>query len=184
MAIPKRAPSLDEFLKWPEQKPALEYEHGVVSQKVAPNFHHSALQYEFAELINRFARPRRLARAFPELRTTFAGFSRVPDVAVYAWTRIPRDSTGKIILDSFIPPDLAIEIASPGQRINSLVRRCRSFIDNGVQLALLVDPRNESVIVVRPDSVSDPLRGEQQIDLGEVLPGFELTVAELFAALQ
>jgi Uma2 family endonuclease len=184
MAIPKRALSLEEFLKWPEQKPALEFEHGVVTQKVAPNLHHSALQGDIVELINRFARPRRLARAFPELRTTYSGFSRVPDVAVYAWERLPRDEAGRLVLDSFIPPDLAIEIASPGQRTNSLVQRCRSFIDNGVRLALLIDPRNESVILVRPDSVSDALRGEQRIDLGEVLPGFELTVSELFAALR
>jgi Uma2 family endonuclease len=183
MAIPKRAPSLEEFLKWPEQKPALEFEYGVVTQKVAPNLHHSALQGEMVELINRFARPRRLARAFPELRTTFAEFSRVPDVAVYTWARLPRDETGRLVLDSFIPPDLAIEIASPGQRTSSLVRRCQSFVENGVRLALLVDPRDESVIVVRPDSVSNALRGEQRIDLGEVLPGFALTVAELFEAL-
>lgn len=83
MAISQKGLTLDEFLAWPEAKPALELIEGVAAQKVSPNLHHGALQYEAAELFNRFGRPRKLARAFPELRTSFAGSSPVLDVSVY-----------------------------------------------------------------------------------------------------
>src|SRR6059058_4131031 len=96
MVIAQRGISLEEFLKLPERKPALEYAEGEVTQKVSPRAHHSALQGELVERINGFARPRRIARAFPELRTSFAGFSRVPDVAVFRWQRIQRDATGRL----------------------------------------------------------------------------------------
>src|SRR2546427_470977 len=88
--------TLEEFLKLPEEEPALEYEDGEVTQKVSPQGRHSVLQGELVQRVNAFGRPRKLARAFPELRTTFAGRSRVPDVSVYLWERIPTTSEGRI----------------------------------------------------------------------------------------
>jgi Uma2 family endonuclease len=75
--------TLAEFLALPERKPALEYEDGVVTQKVSPKGRHSVLQLAAANQINEQTVPSRLARAFPELRATFSTLSRVPDVAVY-----------------------------------------------------------------------------------------------------
>jgi hypothetical protein len=124
--------SLEEFLRLPERKPALEYEHGVVTRKVSPKGRHSKLQFWIADQINHQTEPGKIAFAFPELRATFATLSRVPDVAVFRWDRIPRDEQGRVADDFFDPPDVAIEILSPGQRINAQIRRCISFLDAGV----------------------------------------------------
>ena len=83
MAIAPPTLTIDEFLQLPEAEPALEFEEGRIIQKVSPKGQHSSLQSELVELFNRFARPRKLALAFPELRTSFAGRSYVPDIAVY-----------------------------------------------------------------------------------------------------
>ncbi len=184
MAVLQQGLSLEEFLKLPEEKPALEFEDGMVIQKVAPKSQHSVLQYEMAALINRFGRPQRLAYAFPELRATYGGRSYVPDVSVYRWERIPRDAAGEVHDDFRDPPDVVIEIVSPGQSVNSLVRRCLWYVRNGVQLALLVDPHDRSVVVFRPDSRASALRGEDRIDFGDVLPGVEIVVGELFESLK
>jgi hypothetical protein len=69
-------------------------------------------------VLNAYAEPRRLALALPETRTTFAGASLVPDLAVYRWERIPRTAEGMLADDSFVPP----EIASPGQARSVLAR--------------------------------------------------------------
>ncbi len=184
MAIARQALTLEEFLKRSERKPALEYVNGVVTQKVAPKGQHSRLQFKLAEFFNRFAEPRRLAAAFPELRTTFAGASPVPDVAVYRWERIPRDASGKIANDFFEPPDIAIEIVSPRQRVSRFVDRCRWYVANRVPLALVVYPQHESVILFRPGQRERTLRGADQIDFGDVVPGLQLTVQELFDSLK
>src|SRR3712207_5956329 len=126
MALPETRMTLAEFLALPEEEPALEFEDGEVTQKVAPKGRHSALQDALTTFINRSIRPRKLGRAFPELRTTFAGRSRVPDVAVYAWDRIPRSEAGEVADDFLEPPDIAIEIVSPGQSTNRLIRRLLS----------------------------------------------------------
>lgn len=183
MAVAPRSLTLEEFLALPEEEPSLEFADGAVTQKVSPKGHHSALQAELIDRLNRSGRPRKLARAFPELRTTFGRASRVPDIAVYRWERIPRDEKGRIANDFFEPPDLAVEIVSPEQSVNALVRRCLWFVANGVQVALLVDPADESVLAFRRDRQTEVWHGADRIELSEFLPDFELTVEQLFASL-
>ena len=183
MAITERRLTLEEFRQLPEEKPALEYLHGRVTQKVSPQGPHSRLQVKFGALINDFAEPRKLAMAFTELRTTFGGGSPVPDIAVYRWERVPLTPRGKVVNTFSEPPDIAIEIISPGQSIRELVDKCHWFVDHGARIALLVHPDREWVRRLEPDGPVRELRGEDRIDLDAVLPGFELTAEELFATL-
>jgi Uma2 family endonuclease len=183
-AIAHRRMTLEEFVRLREHEPALEFEDGEVSQKVSPKARHGALQREFVFLIEQQARPRRLAQVFPETRATFARRSYVPDVSVYRWERIPRTATGEIAEDFFLPPDIAVEIISPGQSITKLRERCRWYVANGVGIALLVVPRRRLVYRYHPHEGEQVLAGADRIDLGEVLPGVELTVEALFAALR
>jgi Uma2 family endonuclease len=178
-----RRMTLDEFLELPETQPALEYVGGVVRQKVAPQGQHVLLQSEFVHVVNALAKPPKLALALPELRTTFAGLSRVPDVAVYLWERIPRQPNGRVGNRFTEPPDIAIEIVSPDQTATDLISKCIWYVKNGVRIALLVDPGSDTVLRFRPDGLPDSLTGDDRIDLDEVLPGFELTVNQLFASL-
>lgn len=183
MAIAQERMTLEEFLKLPEEEPALEFEDGVVTQKVAPQGQHSALQPTLAGVINQFTVPKKLAFAFTELRTTFSGASLVPDIAVYRWERIPRGSDGRIA--NVIPgqPDIAIEIVSPSQSVTSLIRTCQRYLDRGVPIALILDADDESVILLK-DGLARVLHGDDRIDLSEVLPGFELTVRQVFSILR
>ena len=181
--VVRRRMSLDEFLALPEAEPALEYAGGVVTQKVAPQAQHVRLQLNFAMCVNAFAEPRKLASAFPELRTTYAGLSRVPDVAIYLWGRIPRLPSGRISNRLSEPPDVAVEIVSPGQSVTDQVSKCIWYVKNGVRIALIVDPDRDVVLRFRPDALPDVLSGDDRIDLDEVLPGFELTVDQLFGSL-
>lgn len=183
MTITQRRMTLEKFLTLPERKPALEFEDGVVTQKVSPMGPHSILQYRVAEFFNRSAEPRKLGFAFPELRTTFSEASRVPDVAFFVWDRIPRDARGRPVNDFFIQPDVAIEILSPGQTIAAQSRRCRRFVDEGVRVALLVNPRDDSIVEFRPGREAVTHRGDDEIDLSDVLPEFRFTVQALFDSI-
>ena len=184
MAIARRRLTLEEFLELPEEKPALEYHGGVVTRKMSPQSHHGGLQLQFGMIVERFAAPKKLARAYVETRVTFGGASFVPDVIVVRWERIPRDARGWPERRFLFAPDIAVEILSPGQSIRSQVERCRWYVENGVQIALFVNPDDESVRRFRPGEPERLLRGADRIDLGPVLPGFELTVQELFDSIR
>jgi Uma2 family endonuclease len=184
MAIARRRVTLEQFLALDEQEPALEYIHGVVTQKMSPKYRHRLLQLQLATLANLFAVPRRLARATPETRTTFAGASVVPDMVVFTWDRIPVDEHGEAPDDIFEPPDVAIEIASPGQSLRDLIDRCRWYVGNSVRVALLVDPSRRAVHVFRADGETGPLHGAERVEFGDMIPGLSFSVDELFSALR
>lgn len=187
MAIAQRRMTLEEFLKLPEEKPALEFVDGAVTQKVSPNAPHGRLQAKFAVLLDRSATPGRRAMVFTETRTSFrypsGARSLVPDISVYLWDRVPRTPRGRVANDLYVVPDIAIEIVSPGQTVKSQVEQCRWFIEQGASIGLVVNPRTDTITQLRPGTEPRLLRGADRIDPNPVLPGFELTVQELFEAL-
>jgi Uma2 family endonuclease len=110
--------------------------------------------------------------------------SRVPDIAVYRWDRIPRDDAGRVADDFFEPPDVAVEIRSPGQRISALLRRLHSFVKAGARAAVLLDPAHKVVTVVRPDGLVAELRAGDVLDLGDIITGLRLDVTAIFDELK
>lgn len=184
MAITEQRLTLDEFLQLPEEgETTLEYLDGEVTEKVSPKVYHGTLQSEFWGFLRDFAGPRKLGMAFTETRATFGGWSPVPDVIFYTWDRLERLPSGKLAPDFKTPPDLAIEIVSPEQSVNAQLRKCLWYVENGVRIVLLVDPKDESVVTFRAHTSPVVLHGADRIDLSEVLPGFELTVQQLFDSL-
>jgi Uma2 family endonuclease len=155
----------------------------VVTQKVAPRLEHSVLQVELVLQLDRQLRPDRHGRVFSELRTTFGGASHVPDVTVYRQSRIPREATGRLAKEVRLPPDLAIEVISPGQSLRTLSKQCQWYVANGVPVALLVIPRQQSVRDFRPSAPVTIHRRGDVIDLSEVVPGLKLDLSKIFAAL-
>lgn len=184
MVLSKKPLTLAEFLRLPEAEPALEYFRGRVSQKVSPKIRHGAIQYGLGLDIGTYAVPRRLARVFSETRATFAGSSTVPDLIVVRWDRVPYDEAGELAEDFDLAPDIAVEILSPGQGMTTLAERCQWSVDNGVEVALLIRPNNRTIRVFRPGQPPRVLRDDDLIDFGEVLPGFEPRVRDVFAYLR
>jgi Uma2 family endonuclease len=182
MALAREGLTLAEFLALPEEKPALEYACGLAKPKISGQSPHSILQVECVETLGSL-RYARVAFPFLELRTTFAGRSYVPDVALIRWERIPRTSKGRPVRDVTIPPDLAMEIISPGETLREMQAKCRWFVDNGVKAALLVNHRDESIRVFRPGVATAIWRHSGRIDLADVVPGLAVVVEDLFGAL-
>ena len=183
MAISERTLTLEEFLALPEEEPALEFWDGVVRQKVSPRNQHGRMQAKLAEFLNGIAEPVGFGSAFTETRFKADRGSPVPDVSFYARERIPLLPNGRVSNERLGPPDLAIEIVSPEQSVSVLVSKCLWYAENGVRATLLVVPDDEMVFAFRPDTPLRALRGTDRIDLDDVLPGFELTVAGLFDLL-
>ena len=184
MAVTPKRMSLAEFLKLPEVKPARELRNGVVSQKMPPKMSHAVVQVWFASRVDQFAIPRQLARAASECRIILGEETYVPDVIVFRWDRIPEDENGQVPDDVYIAPDLVLEILSPGQTVRSSLDRCRELVEYGVQVAILADPRQQRVYIVRASGESGPLRGADAIDITDVVPGFAMSVQNLFLCLR
>ncbi|KAF3889440.1 MULTISPECIES: Uma2 family endonuclease [Nostocales] len=176
--------TLEEFLHLPATKPASEYIDGQIIQKPMPQGKHSLIQGELVPTINIAVKPKRLARAFPELRCTFGDRSIVPDIAVFVWDRIPRDKKGEVANAFSIPPDWTIEILSPDRRQTKVTKNILYCLKYGTQMGWSIDPEEQTVFVYRPKQETEVF---DEPDALLPVPSFaselKLTVKELFAWL-
>ncbi|MEM8807425.1 MAG: Uma2 family endonuclease [Cyanobacteria bacterium P01_G01_bin.38] len=181
---PTKPITLEAFLALPETEPASEYIDGLIIQKPMPQGEHSVLQTELAPAINVILKPKKIARAFTELRCTFGGHSTIPDISVFLWDRIPRKENGEVANVFPIAPDWTLEILSPGQNQTKVIKNILHCLKHGTQMGWLIDPDDRSVFVYlsdQPTAVYD--QPEMQLPRPDFAQDFELTVATLFGWL-
>jgi Uma2 family endonuclease len=129
---PSKNLTLETFLKLPETKPASEYINGQIVPKPMPQGKHSKLQGKLVTTINGKVEDQKIAQAFPELRCSFGGRSIIPDIAVFAWARIPTDENGDIANIFTAAPDWSIEILSPNQGHRQHPALPQSWLQDGL----------------------------------------------------
>ena len=184
MVVTRRRMTLADFLRMPEAEPALELYRGVVSQKMAAKGPHGAIQFELGRRIANAGDTGEPVRVFTETRISLGEESFVPDLIAYREHRVPSDDHGEIPDDFFDPPDLAVEVMSPGQVLGTLRQRCRDMASLGVGAVLLIVPRGRTVRVYRAGTETGPLQGNAAIDLTDRFVGLRFTVDEVFSALR
>lgn len=181
---PSKTLTLEEFLKLPETKPASEYIDGQIIQKPMPQGKHSTIQGELVTTINAVVKPKRIARAFSELRCTFGCRSTVPDVSIFVWDRIPRDDNGEIANTFPIAPDWTIEILSPDQNQTKVTKNILHCLKYETRMGWLIDPDEQTVFVYLPKREPEVFdQPEQQLPVPSFVTELQLSVGDLFGWL-
>lgn len=175
--------SLAEFLRLPETKPASEYINGKSYQKPIPKGKHSAIQSFLAPAINQVGIPKKLARAFTELRCTFGGRSLVPDISVFSWQRIPIDANGEIENEFELAPDWTIEILSPDQSSTRVINNILFCLNHGTEFGWFIDPQERLFIIFRPGEQPEVKQDRDILPVLNILGDFQLSVLDVFAWL-
>jgi Uma2 family endonuclease len=108
------------------------------------------------------------------------GLIRLPDASFFFWDHFPNRllPAGQILEEA---PDLAVEVLSPFNTKNEMERKRREYFLNGCKLVWEIDPVKKTVRVYTAPDESKLIRERGTSDGGEVLPGFKLPAAELFA---
>lgn len=175
--------SLDEFLVLPEVKPAREYIDGEIYQKPIPKGKHSRLQKRFIDAISEVGEKDKIACAFPKLRCSFGVRSIVPDIVVFEWKNIPLDDRGEIKDEIAIAPDWTIEILSPDQSTTRVIDNILYCCQYNTKLGWLIDPKERSVLIFRPQQEPKLLEGEKILPVLDIFGNWQLSVNELFSWL-
>jgi Uma2 family endonuclease len=103
---------------------------------------------------------------------------RVPDVAFVVAERVPPPPEHARFLR--LAPDLAVEVVSPSDRPAEVTEKAAMWLAAGVRLLWVVDPRARTVAVHVPDQAVRVLGVGEELEGGDVLPGFRVAVTELF----
>lgn len=108
--------------------------------------------------------------------TALDGGKPAPDVS---WIEKSRLEGVNIV--GFIPvvPDFVIELRSATDNLKPLQEKMSEYQRLGVRLGLLVDPQNKQVEIYRPGQEPEILDSPTEIDCGEVMPGFILSMSRI-----
>lgn len=104
---------------------------------------------------------------------------RAPDVAYLSWDRFP----GRKLPAEPVPavvPNLAVEVLSAGNTEREIERKLDDYFAAGIELVWLIDSRTKTATTYTDRHTASQLTQQDSL-LGEsVLPGFELSLQQLF----
>ena len=176
--------TVEEFLSLPEDGVRRSLIRGVVREEgmTIRNRFHTQVATRVAKFLDnwrdRQAEPRGV------ILTGEAGVRLAADVVVGAdvvyvpgelWAAQAAESS----LVEGVPPLIA-EILSPSDTNESLHDKIDVYLQAGVSLVWIIDPRHETVRVYRPGHQPILVNADQQLTAEAVLPGFSVAVADLF----
>ena len=107
------------------------------------------------------------------------GANRSPDVS---WIKQERwDSLTSEQRERFIPlaPDFALELVSPSDTLADVRAKMREYLDNGVKLGWLINPKAKQVEIYRLEQDVELLLSPRSISGEDVLPGFILDLTDI-----
>jgi Uma2 family endonuclease len=112
----------------------------------------------------------------------WAGRVRIPDVAYISWDRLPDRKRPKKPIPE-IAPDLAVEVLSESNTLSEMEKKRQDYFTVGVRLVWEIDPdARTATAYTAPDQKTD-LKMNEALSGGTVLPGFTMSLKELFAEL-
>jgi Uma2 family endonuclease len=105
---------------------------------------------------------------------------RRPDVAFVSIERWPLDRELPAEGDWTVVPDLCVEVTSPHDLFDDVSRKLQEYFRYGVKQVWIVWPPERQVHVYDSLNSRRILNDEDMLSGGELLPGFEMSLAELF----
>ena len=106
------------------------------------------------------------------------GNVRSPDVTFVRNEKLPDGKSpegfGELV------PDFAVEVLSPNDSLTQVGRKIGEFLECGVPLVWLVDPKRETVTAYRSLSETQHYTASETITAEPVLPGFSCNVSKFF----
>jgi Uma2 family endonuclease len=170
----------DDLRAMPEDGHRYELIYGEIVMSPSPRTKHQRALRQLMERLERFVTANQLGEVFfAPLDVKFSMHSVVqPDLFFVRRERV------EIVTDDYVDgaPDLIVEVLSPSNRMQDLVRKAALYADHGVAEYWIVDPESEKIGVnVWRDGQYVAASTEDGIARSVVLPGLELSSNEIFA---
>ncbi len=181
----KKLMTAEEFCDWvhqPEQADKwFELVRGEVIELPAPNKPHGVVCIRVGHLLMNYVDQ----RGFGYVTCNDSGVIlerdpdtvRGPDVALYEDANTFAELHPKY---GEVPPRLAVEVLSPNDRANKVLRKINDYLRCGVGMVWVIDPEIRTVTVHQPGKQQIELTESQELTGEDVLPGFRCLVSDFF----
>ena len=125
----------------------------------------------------------KLGRVFMEMLYNLGpDFSndRCPDVSFVSYKRWPKEQTIPPDNAWAVVPNLAVEVVSRSNSAHSVLEKIAEYFQAGVEKVWAVYPNVRQVQVFHSPTQITVLSEQDELDDGDLLPGWKMPVAELF----
>lgn len=143
---------------------------------------HGNIGLKFARRFANFVDEHRLGEVY-QAETGFILSSnpdtvRAPDFAFIRSERLSEIEgvTGYIP----IPPDLVVEVISPSDRYTEVDKKTQAWLNFGVRVVVVINPRTQQTKVYRPQAEALVLNRGETLELSEIVLGWSLDLNTLF----
>lgn len=184
MSTRTRLLTADEFLVWPEE-PGFRQEliRGEVVTMPLPGGRHGRVAGKILRRVGDHVEADQLGETFAA--ETGYIVERDPDTVRGADVSFVARHRLALITneEKHIPfaPDLAVEVRSPSDRDTEVDEKTQLWLAAGSQLVWVVDPADRTIVVHRRGAEPVVLHENDEIEGGDVIPGFRCRVADFFA---
>lgn len=157
--------TIKEFLNLPPGEGDITYEliDGQAVPKMSPKFFHSKLTRTLINLIEDWGQGRGGVYAEWSVALTRRNqdWVPIPDLLYVSYERLPQSWSEDTACP--VPPELVIEIISPGQTFGQLAGKARDYLDANVSRVWVVDCQARSITVFYPDAPPQTYMGNVAI---------------------
>jgi Uma2 family endonuclease len=183
IGVQNRLVTAEELLDMPDDGCQYELIRGELKKMSPPGEGHGILVVRVTLSLGNHVQANKLGQVY----AGEAGFKlsvdpdtvRAPDVAFVSQERLDKLAPGT----GYRPeaPDLVIEIISPSDRYTDVDEKVSEWLDAGVGMVLVLNPRNRTVRMYRSQGEMQLLKEGDVIDGADVVPGWRLPIGELFS---
>jgi Uma2 family endonuclease len=180
----KKRLTLEEFLALPEGDVTYEFVNGEAipkykDEEMSPKFFHSRFQKTLLILLDQCLQNKGRVEVewAVKLKINNQDWLPVADLTYISYNLLAADWLQDEACP--VPPELVIEIISPGQTFGEMVQKATDYLEAGVSRVWVVDTRARTITIFTPDQVPITYRDNQLIS-DNLLPGLEITPNEVF----
>lgn len=183
MTIRTKPVTAEELLRKPDDGFRYELVRGELRKMIPAGSEHGYVAVRIASRLERHVDANALGRVY----AAETGFKvsldpdtvRAPDAAFVRRERV--EEAGRV--EGYWPgaPDLAVEVVSPNDRHTEVTEKALAWLEAGCRMVLVVEPSGRTVTVHRSLENVRILTGDATLDGADIVPGWRLSIAELFA---
>ncbi len=172
----------EEFSRLPNDGPPMELVRGRLVKMNQPKPRHGQVCMEIASIYGNAAKDNELG----DVVTNDTGVIterdpdtvRGADVAFFSYSRVPKGPLPDEYLS--VAPNVVFEVLSSDDRWSKVLRKVSEYLEGGVPVVCVADPKTETVHVYRPDQPAEELTGDAELVLPEFSAEFAVQVSSFF----